>query len=136
MNLGGWSDKIGNEKMSQQKVINKQRVRRAFRVRNSVRGTTERPRLSVFRSNRHIAAQVIDDEQGVTLASASTQQKDVAEGLQSTCSVEAAKRIGQLLAERAKEAGVAKVCFDRGYYRYHGKVAALAQAAREAGLDF
>ena len=122
--------------MSQQKIINKQRVRRKFRVRNSVRGTTERPRLSVHRSNLHIAAQVIDDERGVTLAAASTQQKDVAEALSSTCSIEAAKKIGQLVAERAKAAGVAKVSFDRGYYRYHGKVAALANAAREAGLDF
>lgn len=122
--------------MSLQKVINKQRQRRSFRVRNSVRGTAERPRLSVHRSNRHISAQVIDDERGVTLASASTLQKDVAEGLESTSGVEAAKKIGQIVADRAKQAGVAKVSFDRGYYRYHGKVAALAQAAREAGLDF
>jgi large subunit ribosomal protein L18 len=92
--------------------------------------------LSVHRSNRHISAQVIDDERGVTLASASTLQKDVAEGLESTSGVEAAKKIGQIVADRAKQAGVAKVSFDRGYYRYHGKVAALAQAAREAGLDF
>ncbi|MBY0586186.1 50S ribosomal protein L18 [bacterium] len=122
--------------MSQQKIINKQRERRSYRVRNGVRGTAERPRLSVYRSNRHIAAQVIDDEQGKTLAAVSTQQKDVAEGLESTCNVEAAIKIGQILAERAKAAGVDKVAFDRGYYRYHGKVAALAKAAREAGLNF
>ena len=122
--------------MSLHKVLNKQRERRAFRVRNRVRGTAERPRLSVFRSGKHISAQVIDDESGRTLAAASTQQKDLQSALSSTSTVEAAKLIGQKIAERAKEAGVTSVAFDRGHYRYHGKVAALAQSAREAGLSF
>lgn len=122
--------------MGQHKVINKQRQRRSFRVRNRVRGTAERPRLSVFRSGRHISAQVIDDESGRTIVAASTQQKDVAEGLASTSTVEAAKLVGKTVAERAKAAGIEMVAFDRGHYRYHGKVAALAQSAREAGLNF
>ena len=122
--------------MSQQKIINKQKIRRQFRVRNKLRGTAERPRLTVFRSQKHISAQVIDDDTGRTLAAASTQQGDVAQGLKSTATVEAAKKIGQIVAERAKAAGVTKVCFDRGHFRYHGKIAALAQSAREAGLSF
>ena len=122
--------------MSQQAIINKQRVRRAFRVRNRVRGTVDRPRLTIFRSSRHISAQVIDDQTGRTLAAASTQQKDIAGSLKSTSPVEAAKAIGKAIAERALAAGVTKISFDRGHYRYHGKVAALAQSAREAGLTF
>jgi len=122
--------------MSQQGIINKQRVRRAFRVRNKVRGTADRPRLTIFRSSLHISAQVINDETGETLVAASTQQKNIAGSLKSTSTVEAAKAVGKAIAERALAAGVTKVAFDRGHYRYHGKVAALAQSAREAGLNF
>jgi large subunit ribosomal protein L18 len=122
--------------MSQQGIINKQRVRRAFRVRNKVRGTADRPRLSIFRSSLHISAQVINDETGETLVAASTQQKNISGSLKSTSTVDAAKAVGKAIAERALAAGVTKVAFDRGHYRYHGKVAALAQSAREAGLNF
>lgn len=92
--------------------------------------------MTVFRSGRHISAQVIDDSTGRTLAAASTLQKDVAEGLGSTCNKQAAERVGQIVGERAKAAGVEKVAFDRGHYKYHGRVAALADAARKAGLQF
>lgn len=102
------------------------------RIRQKVRGTAERPRLNVYRSLNHIYAQVIDDMQGVTLASAST----VTAKLKAGGSVEAAREIGKQVAERAKEKGVARVVFDRGGYLYHGRIKALADAAREAGLEF
>ncbi|HEX9681588.1 MAG TPA: 50S ribosomal protein L18 [Acidimicrobiales bacterium] len=110
------------------------RTRRHRRVRKKVVGTAERPRLAVFRSNRHISAQVIDDERGHTLASASTLEADLAGAV--TGNVEAAKKIGELIAARAKDAGVSQVVFDRGGFLYHGRVAAVADAARSAGLDF
>lgn len=122
--------------MKKQKIIAEQRRRRRGHVRNKTRGLAARPRLTVFRSNRHIAAQIIDDEAGKTLVAASTLQDAVAEGLKSKTNKDAAKRVGKLLAERAAAAGVTAVCFDRGHYRYHGRVAALADAAREAGLKF
>lgn len=122
--------------MSQQAIVNKQRIRRAGRIRGKIRGDAVRPRLTVHRSGKHMSAQVINDESGATLAAASTQQKEVAEGLKSTASIEAAKVVGKLIAERAIAAGVAKVAFDRGHFKYHGRVAALAQSAREAGLNF
>jgi len=109
------------------------RHRRHNRIRRKVHGTTERPRLSVFRSNKHIAVQIIDDDEGKTIASAST-VADAAEG--GTGNAEAAAKIGTLIAERAKAAGVTTVVFDRGGNRYHGRIAALADAAREAGLEF
>ncbi len=109
--------------------------RRHDRVRKKVSGTAERPRLAVFRSNRHIVAQVIDDTRGVTLAAASTVESELRQG-GATGNVPAATTVGKLVAERAKEAGVTKVVFDRGGTRYHGRVAALADAAREAGLEF
>ncbi|CAI8353020.1 MAG: 50S ribosomal protein L18 [Acidimicrobiales bacterium AG-410-I20] len=109
------------------------RIRRHKRVRKTVSGSSERPRLSVFRSANNISAQVIDDELGKTIVSASTQQAGVADGLRG---VEAAKMVGTAIAERAKEAGVTAVVFDRGGYIYHGRVAALADAAREKGLEF
>jgi large subunit ribosomal protein L18 len=109
------------------------RIRRHVRVRKVVRGSAERPRLAVFRSNRHISAQVIDDRDGRTLASASTAEAALRGG---SGNVDAAKKVGQLLAERAKAAGVEQVVFDRGGNLYHGRVAALADAAREAGLEF
>ncbi len=110
------------------------RKRRHHRVRKQVRGTQSRPRLSVFRSTRHVYAQVIDDVSGQTIASASTMEKDVRGG--STANVSAAKAVGQRIGERAKAAGVTSVVFDRGGFRYHGRVAAVADGAREAGLEF
>jgi large subunit ribosomal protein L18 len=110
------------------------RIRRHRRVRKKVRGTTERPRLAVFRSNKHISAQVIDDLTGRTVAAASTIEVDLRTG--ATGNTDAATKVGQLVAERAKAAGVDKVVFDRGGFLYHGRVAALADAAREAGLEF
>jgi large subunit ribosomal protein L18 len=109
------------------------RARRHRRVRKKVVGTAERPRLAVFRSNKHISAQVIDDRAGRTLASASTTEADLRGG--ATGNKEAAAQVGRLLAERAKAAGVTKVVFDRGGNLYHGRVAAIAEAAREAGLE-
>lgn len=110
------------------------RVRRHRRVRKKVLGTPERPRLAVFRSNRHVVAQVIDDRSGRTLAAASTHEPDLRSG--STGTVEAATKVGALVAERAKSAGVEHVVFDRGGFMYHGRIAALADAARDAGLEF
>lgn len=110
------------------------RSRRQRRVRKRVIGTTERPRLAVFRSNRHISVQVIDDSQGVTLAAASTYELGVAEA--GTGNKDAATKVGQLVGERAKSAGITTVTFDRGGNKYHGRVAALADAARDAGLEF
>jgi large subunit ribosomal protein L18 len=110
------------------------RSRRHARVRRKVGGTQQRPRLAVFRSNRHIVAQVIDDRAGTTLAAASSHEADV-RGTGGS-GREAAARVGTLVAERARSAGVESVVFDRGGYRYHGRVAALADAAREAGLEF
>jgi large subunit ribosomal protein L18 len=108
------------------------RLRRRRRVRAKVNGTAERPRLSVFRSNRGIQAQVIDDVAGHTLAAVNWTEDD----LKSLKSMDQAKRAGELLAERAKAAGVEAVVFDRGGYRYHGRVKALADGARESGLTF
>ncbi len=122
--------------MNHQKTINRQRARRHFRVRKRVQGTPERPRLSVFRSGKHIYAQVIDDLAGRTLASASTMDKQLRSKDIKAYNTEAAKAIGAAIAQRALAAGVQQVCFDRRYYRYHGRVAALADAARAAGLSF
>ncbi len=108
------------------------RLRRRRRVRAKVRGTAERPRLSVFRSNRGITAQLIDDDRGHTLAAVTWTESD----LKGLARLEQATKAGQLLAQRAKEAGVGSCVFDRGGYRYHGKVRALAEAAREGGLRF
>ncbi len=109
----------------------RRRTRHALRVRSG-----GRPRLSVFRSGRHIYGQVIDDGAGVTLAAASTLEKDVRAELKTGADRAAARRVGQLLAERAKAAGVDSVVFDRGGYQYHGRVKALAEGAREGGLSF
>jgi large subunit ribosomal protein L18 len=112
------------------------RIRRHGRVRKRVSGSAERPRLSVFRSNVHIYAQVIDDTVGRTLAAASTADKELAAALDGKTKTEQAKAVGDLVARRAKAAGVDKVVFDRGGFKYHGRVQALADAAREAGLSF
>jgi large subunit ribosomal protein L18 len=111
-------------------------ARRHRRIRANISGTTERPRLNVFRSLTNIYAQVIDDVNGHTLASASTIDKVIAGQIDGKSKVEAAKIVGQVLAERAKAAGVGAVVFDRGGYRYHGRIAALAEGAREGGLNF
>ncbi len=111
------------------------RARRHHRVRKKVTGTTVRPRLAVFRSNKHISAQVIDDRAGRTLAAASTVEKTLRDA-GGTGNKAAATAVGRLLAVRAREAGVTQVVFDRGGFLYHGRVAAVADAAREAGLEF
>src|SRR5271166_2331134 len=111
--------------------------RRQGRVRGTLRRTaSERKRLSVFRSSKHIYAQVIDDDRGITLAAASSIEKSTREALKTGASVDAAKAVGKMIAERAKEKGVTDVVFDRGAYLYHGRVKALAEAAREGGLKF
>lgn len=109
------------------------RGRRHSRVRRKISGTAQRPRLTVFRSNRYIYAQVIDDLEGRTLAAASSQESDLRS---SPLNVDTAAKVGSLLGERAKEVGVSSVVFDRAGYKFHGRVKALADAAREAGLEF
>ncbi len=115
---------------------NIQRVKRHSRLRKKVIGTEARPRLQIFRSLHHTYAFVIDDTKGHTLAAVSTRDKSVASGLDSTTNVDAATKIGTAIAEKAKAAGVSQVVFDTSGLKYHGRVAALAAAAREAGLDF
>ncbi len=112
------------------------RLRRHARLRWRVVGRPERPRLSVFRSNMHIYAQVIDDTVGRTLAAASTLDPALAKSLDGQTKTERARAVGRLIAERAKAAGISQVVFDRGGFKYHGRVRALAEAAREAGLIF
>lgn len=113
---------------------NSGRIKRHERIRNHVSGTQERPRLNVYRSNKNIYAQLIDDVNGVTLASASTMEKEL--NLDSNSNIEAAKQVGQLIAKRAQDKGFKSVVFDRGGYLFHGRVKALAESAREAGLEF
>ena len=113
---------------------NEMRLERHARIRKDLKGTTERPRLNVFRSNANITAQIIDDEKGVTLVSASTLEKELK--ITNGGNVEAAKLIGAEIAKRAKKAKIKEVVFDRGGYLYHGRVKALAEAARENGLEF
>ena len=120
------------KKESRQKV----REKKHLKIRNRFSGTAERPRLAVYRSNNHIYAQVIDDEQGNTLVAASTLEKDIRGALKHTDDKEAAAYVGDIVAKRAIEKGIKTVVFDRAGYIYHGKVAALADAAREAGLVF
>jgi len=115
---------------------NKIRKKRHLRVRNKLQGTAVRPRLNVFRSSKHIYAQVIDDATGTTLASASTVDPELKGNIENGGNVEAAKSVGALVAKRAQEKGIEEVVFDRGGYLYHGRVQALAEAAREAGLKF
>ena len=119
-------------KKSRQEV----RVKKHLKTRNRFSGTAERPRLSVFRSNNHMYAQIIDDDAATTLVAASTVEKDVKSELKKTNDVEAAAYVGTVVAKRALEKGISTVVFDRGGYIYQGKVAALADAAREAGLEF
>jgi large subunit ribosomal protein L18 len=120
--------------MNTQKAKQVRRTRRRRGIRKRIIGTAERPRLSVYRSLNHIYAQVIDDLAGTTIVSASTRDKGV--GADTTGNTEAAAAIGKTLAEKAKAAGVSRVVFDRGGFRYHGRIKALADAAREGGLEF
>ncbi len=113
---------------------NKARLKRHLRVRKKISGTAARPRLSVFRSSKHIYAQLIDDVAGVTLAAASTKDKEL--GLSNGGNVEAAAKVGEVIAKQAQAKGVTEIVFDRGGYLYHGRIEALATAAREAGLQF
>lgn len=122
--------------MDHHKAVGKQRQRRRYRVRKRLRGTPDRPRLCVSRSHRNIAAQVIDDIAGKTLASASTADKELAKKVKNGGNAGAAEAVGKAIAERAVKAGVNQVSFDRGDCKYHGRVAALAEAARAAGLSF
>jgi large subunit ribosomal protein L18 len=122
--------------VSQRQIIETRRVRRQRRVRKKLSGTTERPRLCVFRSSKHIYAQVINDVSGTTLASASSLDPDIKGQAPYGGNKAAAALVGKAVAERAKQAGIDKICFDRRSYKYHGRVQALADAAREAGLQF
>lgn len=115
---------------------NKARLKRHLRVRKKVQGTAARPRLNVYRSSKHIYAQLIDDVAGVTLASASTVDKELSGSIGNGGNVESARKVGELIAKRAQEKGVKNIVFDRGGYLYHGRIQALADAAREAGLEF
>jgi len=122
--------------MNKNKHLGGQRLRRQFRVRKRIRGSTQRPRLTVFRSHRNLACQIIDDTSGKTLVAVGTKDKDVRSNVKYGGNKNAAQAIGKLLAEKAIAAGIKEVAFDRGHYRYHGRVAALADAARAAGLSF
>ncbi len=115
---------------------NEARQRRHLRIRRAVQGTPERPRLSVFRSLAHIYAQVVDDRVGRTLAAASTRDPEIRSQAEAAKKADAGKLVGQLIARRAKERGIRRVVFDRGGYLYHGRVRALAEGAREGGLEF
>jgi large subunit ribosomal protein L18 len=115
---------------------NQKRLNRHLRIRNKIAGTPERPRLNIYRSSKHIYAQVIDDATGITLASASTQEKELRDQAAELTKTEAAKLVGKTIGERAKEKGVNTVVFDRGGYLYHGRIKLLADGARESGLEF
>jgi len=117
-------------------ALNRQRRRRRYRVSNRIRRDSVRPRLSVFRSHKHIYAQIVDDLQRRTLVAAGTTDRDLHQEIRYGGNTEAAKVVGRVLAQRALEAGLKQVAFDRRQYKYHGRVAALADAAREAGLEF
>ena len=121
---------------NQQKLVQTRRLRRQRHVRNRLFGTPERPRLAVFRSSKHIYVQMINDQSGTTLVSASTRDPEIRSQLKYGGNKAAAAVVGRVVAERAKKAGIDKICFDRRSYKYHGRVEALAQAAREAGLKF
>ncbi len=122
--------------MDQQKLKKRRQLRRRQHVRRLIVGTPERPRLTVFRSSKHIYAQLIDDLNGVTVASASSRTKDARSGLPYGGNIKASQVVGKMLAESAKAKGVTLAAFDRGHYRYHGRIKALADAAREGGLQF
>ncbi len=122
--------------MNQRKIVETRRLRRQRHVRKRLHGTPERPRLAVFRSSKHIYAQVVNDDNGTTLAQASTLDPELRASVTYGGNKAAAAAVGKAVAERAKQAGIDKICFDRRSYKYHGRVQALADAAREAGLQF
>jgi large subunit ribosomal protein L18 len=122
--------------MGTETIKSQRRSRRKQGIRKRVFGTSDRPRLTVFRGLRHISAQIVDDDRGVTLCQASTQNKDLSAEVNYGGNIAAAKRVGQLLAQRAGAAGIQAVVFDRNGYKYHGRVKSLADAAREGGLKF
>lgn len=122
--------------MSRVKTLRDARKRRHLRLRKRLRGTPERPRLSVFRSANHIYAQVVDDTTGMTLAAASSRDKDLLKDIEKLPKGEQSKRVGEAVAERAQGKGITAVIFDRGGYQYHGRVKAVAEGAREKGLQF
>jgi large subunit ribosomal protein L18 len=122
--------------MDQQKTKHRRQLRRRHHVRSKVKGTAERPRLTVFRSSKHIYAQLIDDVSGATLASASSRSKDISAALPYGGNVKASQAVGKKLAHEALAKGIKLAAFDRGHYRYHGRIKALADAAREGGLKF
>jgi large subunit ribosomal protein L18 len=122
--------------MDRQKVKRRRQLRRRHHVRKSIVGTAERPRLTVFRSSKHIYAQLVDDLSGATLAAASSNAGDLRDNLSYGGNVKAAAVVGKKLAELAKSRGILRAAFDRGHYRYHGRVKALADAARKGGLEF
>ena len=121
--------------MDHNKSMGKQRKRRAFRVRKRLSGTSDRPRLMVQRSHKHVYCQLINDVDGKTIVSASTRDKDLRSKIKNGGNKDAAIAVGKALAEKANAAGVKAICFDRGSYKYHGRVAALADAVREAGIS-
>jgi large subunit ribosomal protein L18 len=121
--------------VNHEKAVRQQRIRRRFRVRKALKGTTERPRLSVHRTHKHIYCQVIDDVQGKTLVSASTVDKDLRSQIKCSGNREAATMVGQAIAQRLLAAGIKTVCLDRGCFRYHGRVAAVADAVRAGGVS-
>lgn len=123
-------------KDNQRRLVQTRRLRRQRHVRKRLHGTPERPRLAVFRSSKHIYAQVINDETGTTLASASTVEPSIRTQASYGGNKAAATLVGKLVGERAKAAGIDKICFDRRSYKFHGRIQALADAAREAGLQF
>ncbi len=118
------------------RLVQTRRLRRQRHVRNRMSGSPERPRLAVFRSSKHIYAQMINDQSGTTLVAASTMEPEIRSQVKYGGNKAAAEIVGRIVAERARQAGIDKVCFDRRSYKYHGRVAALAQAARDAGLQF
>ncbi len=122
--------------MDNRDIVNNQRIRRRFRVRKTIRGTADRPRLCVERTLKHFGCQVINDEAGRTLVSATTRDKDVRGKIKYGGNIAAATQLGKIVAEKALQAGIKQVKFDRGTSQYHGRVAAFADAAREAGLEF
>lgn len=122
--------------MDHHKEIGKQRKRRQFRVRKGLKGTADRPRLTIHRTLKHVYCQVIDDAAGRTIAAASTRDTDVLASGSYGGNQEAAKAVGAAIAAKAVAAGIQQVCFDRGRYRYHGRIAAVADAVREAGISF
>lgn len=122
--------------MQKKMIRNEARRKRHRVVRNKIHGTAQRPRLNVYRSLNHIYAQIIDDDSGATLISASTLDRDVKDKAEKGHDVDAAKAVGALVAERAMEKGIKDIVFDRGGYKYHGRIKALAESARETGLNF